>query len=324
MQAVLYRRYGPPEVLEYSETNKPVAVAHEVLVRVCAASVNPYDWHFLRGTPSFIRVLTGIGKPKSNRLGADLAGVVESVGPEVTRFKPGDAVFGTGRGAFAQYACAKETELALKPETISFEQAAAVPIAGITALQALRDRGNLQPGQAVLINGAAGGVGTFAVQIAAALGASVTGVCSTRNVELVHSLGAVRVIDYTRDDFALQAERYDVIFDLIGNRSLAEFRRALKPKGVFIGCGGGGPDTSSAALLAGMLGRALLAPFASQRLTGVLARINTGDLNVLGELMSAGKVKPSIDRSYPLAETADAIRYVETCHAHGKVIIAVP
>ena len=324
MQAVLYRRYGPPDVLEYTESEKPVPAAGEVLIRVHAASVNPYDWHFLRGTPSFIRVFTGIAKPKSPRLGADLAGVVESVGPQVVRLKVGDAVFGTGRGTFAQYACAKETELALKPEIISYEQAASVPIAGITALQGLRDSGSVQSGQTVVINGAAGGVGTFAVQIAASFGARVTGVCSTRNVELVRSLGAARVIDYTRENFTNSTERYDAIFDLAGSRSLADFRRSLKPNGVFIGCGGGGPDRSSASLLAGLLGRALLAPFSSQRLKGVLAKINTADLNVLGGMMSMGKIKPVIDRSYALAQTADAIRYVETCHARGKVIIAVP
>lgn len=323
MQAIVYRRYGPPDILEYTEAEKPVPAAHEVLIRVCAASVNPYDWHFLRGTPWLIRLFSGITKPKSIRLGADLAGLVESVGPEVARFKPGDAVFGKGSGAFAPYACAKETELALKPESVPFEQAAAVPIAGITALQGLRDCGRVQSGQTVLINGAAGGVGTFAVQLAASFGTHVTGVCSTSNVELVRALGAAHVIDYTRDDFTHAAERYDVIFDLVGNRSLADFRRALKPKGVFIGCGGGGPDRSSADLLAGMLGRALLALFAGQRLTGVLARINTADLEILGELMRTGKVRAEIDHNCSLAQTADTIRYVETGHAHGKVIVRV-
>ena len=232
MHAIVYHRYGTPDVLEYREIEKPAPGAGEVLVRVQAAAVNPYDWHFLRGTPAFIRVFTGLRRPKSPRLGADGAGVVEAAGPGIDRLKPGDKVFGICKGAFADYACAKGSELALMPPDLPFAQAASVPIAGITALQGLRDCGRVQPGQTVLINGAAGGVGTFAVQIAKTLGATVTGVCSTRNKEMVGSLGADRVIDYTREDFTSSAGRFDVIFDLVGNHALNAIRRALNPRGV--------------------------------------------------------------------------------------------
>lgn len=323
MQAAVYYRYGPPEVLSLQEFPQPTPIQNQVLVRVRAASVNPYDWHFLRGTPSFIRLFTGLTRPKFPGLGADLAGIVEAVGPAVTQLKPGDVVFGTGRGSFAQFACAPEATLALKPPGSSFEQAAAAPIAGITALQALRDCGHLQPGQSILINGASGGVGTFAVQIAASLGAVVTGVCSTRNVDLVCSLGAADVIDYTRENFTRLPARYDLLFDLVGNQSLSALRRALQPKGVYIGCGGGGPDRSSADLLATMLSRPLQAPFIRQKLTGVLAKVNTADLNQLATLMESGKVSPVFDRSFPLTEIAAAIGCVETCHARGKVIISI-
>lgn len=323
MRAIVYERYGPPEVLSLKQIETPAPAAGEVLIRVHAASVNPYDWHFLRGAPRFIRLFTGIGKPKSSRLGADCSGVVEEVGASVTRFKPGDAVFGTCKGSFAEFACGKENELALKPNKITFEEAASAPIAGITALQALRDCAKLQSGQQILINGAAGGVGTYAVQIARSLGAHVTGVCSTRNLELVRSLGAERVIDYTQQDFTLSSEKWDVIFDLVGNRALAETRRVLQPKGVFVGCGGGGPDRSSGELLAWMLGRTLLNPFVSQHLTGILAKINTVDLARLAAMIESGKITPVLDRSYPLDQTAAAIGYVETGHTRGKATIAV-
>lgn len=323
MQAIVYHRYGTPDELEYTEIEKPVPTPEQVLIQVRAASVNPYDWHFLRGMPSFIRMFTGLGSPRSPRLGADVAGVVVVVGANVTRLKAGDAVFGICKGSFAEYACAKQAEIAIQPRNISFEQAASVPIAGITALQGLRDSGRLQRGQSVLINGAAGGVGTFAVQIAKWMGAQVTGVCSTRNVELVRSIGADRVIDYTTENFTISSITYDVIFDLVWNHSLAAIRRALRPKGILVGCGGGGPEKSSGALLAGMLGTMAIAPFASQKLTGVHAKINTDDLNTLGSLIESGHVKPVIDRSYPLSNTAEAIRYVEGCHARGKVTIKV-
>jgi NADPH:quinone reductase-like Zn-dependent oxidoreductase len=323
MQAIVYHRYGPPDVLECREIEKPAPGVEEVLVRVQAAGVNPYDWHFMRGTPSFVRLFTGLRGPKFPRLGADAAGVVEAVGPGITRLKPGDRVFGACKGAFAEYACGKESGLALIPSGVSFAQAASVPIAGITALQGLRDCGLVKAGQKVLINGAAGGVGTFSVQIARALGATVTGVCSTRNVAMVNSLGADHAIDYTQVDFTQTGERFDVIFDLVGNHPLSALRRALTPRGTLVGCGGGGPDRSSGELLGAMLGQAIAAPFARQKLTSVLAKINTDDLNVLAGMLESGTVKPVLDRSYPLRETAEAIRYVEGCHAQGKVTIAV-
>jgi NADPH:quinone reductase-like Zn-dependent oxidoreductase len=323
MKAIVYQQYGPPEVLSLKEIDKPSPAEDEVLVRVCAASVNPYDWHFLRGKPTFLRLFTGLGKPKSPRLGADCAGVVEAVGPGVTRLKASDAVFGTCKGSFAEYACGKETNLAFKPAGVSFEQAASLPIAAITALQGLRDCAKLEAGQRVLINGAAGGVGTFAVQIARSMGADVTGVCSVRNAELVRSLGANRVIDYATEDFARGDEKWDAIFDLVGNRTLAEFRSALQPKGAFVSCGGGGPDKKAGELAGVMFGKMLIAPFVSQRLTGVLAKVRTADLAALAAMIEAGTLKPVLDRTYPFAETADAIRYVETGHARGKVIISV-
>jgi NADPH:quinone reductase-like Zn-dependent oxidoreductase len=321
--AILYHRYGSPDVLEYAEIEKPAPRADEVLLYVCAASVNPYDWHFLRGTPGFVRIFTGMGRPKSPFLGADVAGVVETVGPQVTRFKPGDAVFGTCKGAFAEHACAPEKTVALKPDNLTFPQAASIPIAGITALQGLRDCAKLKPQQTVLINGAAGGVGTFAVQIAKSLGSHVTAVCSTRNVDLARSIGADRVIDYTRENFTSSGQTWDVIFDLVGNHPLSAIRRALHPKGVFVGCGGGGPDKTSAELLGSMLTRPLIAPFVKQKLTGVLAKVNSADLDMLAALAASGKITPVLDQSFALPQTAAAIRYVEECHARGKVTIAV-
>lgn len=323
MQAIVYHRYGSPDVLEIADVERPAPGPGEVLVNVHQASVNPYDWHFLRGTPGFIRLFTGIGKPRLPRLGADVAGVVEAVGPNTRFFKPGDFVFGTCKGAFAEFACGRESQLARKPDRVSFEQAASLPIAGITALQGLRDCGRLHEDQSVLIYGASGGVGTFAVQIAKSMGARVTGVCSTRNVEMVQALGAERVIDYTREDFARSGFRYDVVFDLVGNRPLAAFRHVLKAKGIYVGCGGGGPDRGGLQLLAQMVGQMLLKPFVSQKLTGVLARVNTGDLAVLAAMVEEGKLKPVLDRQYRLRSTADAIRYVEQCHTRGKVTIAI-
>jgi NADPH:quinone reductase-like Zn-dependent oxidoreductase len=323
MHAILYHRYGPPDVVEYTDVEKPSPGPDEALIRVRAASVNPYDWHFLRGTPSFIRLFTGVGMPKSPRLGADVAGIVEAVGPRITRFKPGDAVFGTCKGAFAEYACAPEKSLALKPENLTFQQAASIPIAGITALQGLRDCGRLKAQQRVLINGAAGGVGTFATQIAKYFGAHVTGVCSTRNLDLVQSIGADGVIDYMHEDFTRPGQTYDVVFDLVGNHPLSAFRRALRPKGIYVGCGGGGPDKSSADLLSNMLGRLLISPFVSQKIIGVFAKINSADLDLLGALVASGKIAPVLDQSFVLPEVAAAIRYVEQCHARGKVTITV-
>jgi NADPH:quinone reductase-like Zn-dependent oxidoreductase len=323
MQAIVYHRYGPPEVLELVEIDKPTPAPGEVLVKIHAAAVNPYDWHFMRGAPKFFRVVIGLRGPKSPRLGADMAGVVESVGEGVTLFKAGDAIFGTGKGSFAEYACEAESKLAIKPGSVSFEHAAAAPIAGITALQGLRDSGMVQPGQRVLINGAAGGVGTFSVQIGKWLGAHVTGVCSTRNVALVESLGADRAIDYTQEDFTRGGHRWDVIFDLVNNHPLADFRRVLEPKGVFVGCGGGAIEKSSIDYLEGMLGQAVIARFVSQKLTSVLAKINTADLKLLAGLLEKGTIRSVIDRSFPLKSVAEAIGYVETGHARGKVTIAI-
>ena len=322
MQAIVYHRYGSPDVLELQEIPKPTPAEGQVLIRVHAASVNPYDWHFLRGTPSFIRLFTGLRRPKSPRLGADVAGVVEAVGAKAAPFKPGDAVFGTAKGSFAEYACAAASQLAVKPQEISFEQAACLPIAGITALQGLRDKGKVQTGQTVLINGAAGGVGTFAVQIAKSLGARVTGVCSTQNVELIRSIGADEVIDYTHEDFARSARRYDLLLDLVGNRSLADCLRAIHPRGTYISCGGGGPDRSTMDLVAQLLQNAVRSRFVSQKMPGLLAKINREDLAILADLVQRGTVTPVVDRTYSLREIAEAVRHVESGHVRGKVVIA--
>ena len=323
MQAIVYHRYGSPDVLELEEIPKPTPAEDQVLIRVHAASVNPYDWHFLRATPSFIRLFTGMRRPKFPRLGADVAGVVEAVGVKAAPFKPGDAVFGTAKGSFAEYACATASQLALKPQEISFEQAACLPIAGITALQGLRDKGKVQTGQAILINGAAGGVGTFAVQIAKSLGMRVTGVCSTRNFELLRSIGADEVIDYTREDFAHSNQQYDLLFDLVGNRSLADCLRAVQPHGTYISCGGGGPERRTMDFLAQMLRSAVRSRFASQKMSGLLAKINREDLAILAGLVQRGTVIPVVDRTYSLRETAEAVRHVESGHVRGKVVIAV-
>jgi NADPH:quinone reductase-like Zn-dependent oxidoreductase len=323
MQAIVYHRYGSPDVLELEEIPKPAPTEGQVLIRVHAASVNPYDWHLLRGTPSFIRLLIGMRRPKYPRLGADVAGVIEAVGAKVAPFKPGDAVFGTAKGSFGEYACAAASQLAVKPQEISFEQAACLPIAGITALQGLRDKGNVQTGQTALINGAAGGVGTFAVQIAKSLGARVTGVCSTRNVALLRSIGADEVIDYTRQDFARSTQRYDLLFDLVGNRSLADCLCVVRPGGTYISCGGGGPERSTMDLLAGLLQNAVRSRFVSQKMPGLLAKINREDLAILADLVQRGTVIPVVDRTYSLRETAEALRHVEAGHVRGKVVIVV-
>lgn len=323
MQAIVYRRYGSPDVLELQEIPKPTPAEGQVLIRVHAASVNPYDWHFLRGTPSFIRLFIGLRKPRSPRLGADVAGVVEVVGPNASQFKPGDSVFGTAKGSFAEYACAAASQLAVKPQEISFEQAACLPIAGITALQGIRDKGKVQTGQTILINGAAGGVGTFAVQIAKSLGAHVAGVCSTGNVELLQSIGTDEVIDYTRADFTRSAKHYDLLFDLVGNRSLAECLRAVQPSGTYISCGGGGPERSSMDLLVRLLHDAVRSRFASQKTPGLLAKVNHDDLAFLAHLVQTGKVTPIVERTYSLRESAEAIRHVESGHTRGKVVITV-
>jgi NADPH:quinone reductase-like Zn-dependent oxidoreductase len=293
------------------------------LIRVRAAAVNPYDWHFMRGEPYAVRIAAGgLRKPKDSRLGADVAGEIEAVGKNITQFKPGDGVFGMCKGAFAEYACATESALAMKPDNVTFEQAASVPIAAFTALQGLRDKGELQPGQQVLINGAAGGVGTFAVQIAKSFGAEVTGVCSTRNVGMVRSIGAYQVIDYTQEDFTKSVRRYDVILDCVGNHSFSECRRVLNPRGIYVGAGGTS-DNWMIAPLARALKALVLSWFVSQKQVMVLAKPSKEDLTVMRELMESGKVTPVIDRSYSLSEVPDAIRCLEAGHARGKVVITV-
>jgi NADPH:quinone reductase-like Zn-dependent oxidoreductase len=327
MKAIRYYRYGPPDVLELQDIDPPAVGDNEVLVRVRAASVNPLDWHFMRGAPYLVRAMAGLSRPRASaaRLGADMAGSVEAVGTNVTEFQPGDQVFGglEHRGTLAEYISIRQDAAVLaKPASLTFEQAASVPVAGCTALQALRDKGQVRPGHKVLINGASGGVGTFAVQLAKAFGAEVTGVCSTQNTELVASIGADQVIDYTREDFTRAARRYDLLVDIAGNRTLAETRRVLAPKGVLVGVGG--PDKGR---WIGPLGRsvrmALLSPAVSQRMVFFLARQNKADLAVLRELLEAGKVTPVVDRTYPLSEVAEAIGYLEEGHARGKVAITV-
>ena len=328
MKAIVYCDYGLAN-LKLEEVEKPVPNDDQILVRVRAASVNPYDWHFIEGTPKIMRAMgVGLRKPKDTRVGVDFAGTVEAVGKNPAaagQFKPGDEVFGGKGGAFADYVCPRAGRaVALKPANITFEQAASVNIAGITALQALRDKGKVQSGQKVLINGASGGVGTFAVQIAKSLGADVTGVCSTRNVDLVRSLGADHVIDYTKEDFTKSGQRYDVILDNVGNQPLLSFRRALSPKGKYVMIGGGGPNDQG---LIGPLFRPikamLLSPFVSQEMGMFMADTNQKDLAILADLMQSGKVKPVIDRTYKLSEVPAAIAYLEQGHARGKVVITV-
>ena len=323
MTAILYRCYGSPDVLKLEETPKPTPKADELLVRVHAASVNPLDWHYMTGSPYIMRLDAGLGAPKDPRMGVDFAGTVEAVGQNVTHFKPGDEVFGGRDGAFAQYVTVREARaVALKPANMSFEQAAAVPIAGITALQAVRDKAQIHAGQKVLINGASGGVGTFAVQIAKSLGAEVTGVCSTRNLEMVRSIGADHVIDYTREDFTKGTQRYDVIVDTVGTHSLLEYKRVLNPNGVYVMVGSTTPGNWFGWLELPIAAK-MLSPFTSQRLGMMLADLNQKDLNVLGGLMQSGKLTPVIDRSYKLNEVPAAIRYLQAGHARGKVVITV-
>jgi NADPH:quinone reductase-like Zn-dependent oxidoreductase len=323
MKAIRYQRYGGPDVLELRDVDPPAVGVDEVLIRVRAAAVNPLDFHFMRGTPYLVRAIAGLSRPKVHGLGADVAGQVEAVGRNVTRFQPGDEVFGECRGAFAEQVCVRQDAAVLaKPANLSFAQAAAVPVAGFTALQALRDTGGLQPGYRVLVNGASGGVGTFAVQLAKAFGAEVTGVCSTRNVETARSIGADHVIDYTKADFTRNGQRYDLVIDTAGNRTLPEIRRVLTPKGVLVGVGA--PDRGDwIAPLLGMARMVLYSAVVSQRMRSMLARPRRDDLAVLRELIEAGKVTPVIDRTYPLAEVPAAIRYLEEGHARGKVVITV-
>lgn len=322
MKAVVYRCYGSADVLELEEIEKPIPADNEVLVKIHAAAVNPLDWHFMRGSPYFMRLGSGLGAPKETRLGVDFAGTVEAVGWNVTRFKPGDEVFGARTGAFAEYVTVRDDRaLVLKPDKVTFEEAASVPIAAITALQALRDKGQIKAGQKVLINGASGGVGTFAVQIAKSFGAEVTGVCSTRNVEMVRSIGADHVIDYTREDYTQNGERYDLIIDMVGNHSLLKNRDVLSSEGTFVIVGGAKGDWIGP--LMGPIRAMMLSPFVDQKFVTLLARLSQEDLSTLGDLMQAGKVMPVIDRNYRLNEVPAAIRYSEEGHARGKIVIVV-
>lgn len=321
MRAIVQHRYGAPDVLELQEVDEPVVQDDRVLVRVHAASVNPVDWHFTRGTPYLIRLEAGLRRPKVTRLGVDVAGRVEAVGRNVTLLQPGDEVFGQSRGSFAEYLSASEPGLARKPTNLTFEEAAAVPVAASTALQGLRDRGRIQPGQKVLVNGASGGVGTFAVQIAKSFGAEVTGVCSTRNVDLVRSLGADRVVDYTREDFTRSGQRYDLILEAVGNRSLADCRRVLGTNGALVLVGA--PEGRWLGPLVRPVTALVLSRVGRQRMGSFLASRSRDDLAVLTELLEAGKVTPVIDRHYSLGEVPEALRYLEEGHARGKVVITV-
>lgn len=324
MKAIVNHEYGSPDVLELEDVSMPVVKSDEVLVRVFAAAVNPGDWDIMHGTPYVLRLVTGLRKPRSKVLGLAMAGRVEEVGSNVSEVRVGDEVFGgVGKGGFAEYVCVPEGSLAPKPSGLTFEQAAAVPVAGAAALQALRDVGRVQPGQRVLINGASGGVGTFAVQIAKAFGAEVTGVSSAANVELVRSIGADHTIDYTAEDFTKTGKRYDLILDNVGNRTLSELRRALAPKGMLI------PNSNKAGgrWVGGYLRRALQAlvvsPFVSQKLRPFASRDKREDLLVLSELIQSGKVTPVIDATYPLNRIAEALSYLGAGHARGKVVITI-
>ena len=318
MKAIVYSG----GVLKLEEIEKPLPADDEVLIKVRAASVNPLDYHFLRH-PFLRPVMARASKAKTLSPGRDVAGQVEAVGKNVTQFKVGDEVFGACNGAFAEYACARESAFATKPSSVSFEQAASVPVAGLTALQGFRDKAQIQPGQKVLINGAAGGVGTFAVQIAKVFGAEITGVCSTRNVEMVRSLGADTVIDYTREDFTSNGKQYDVIFDLVANHSFAEHRRALTPNGIYIGAGMLGLDGSMFTVLKRLLPELIKWRFVSQKSVSLLAKLNRQDLDTIGALIADGRVTPVIDRRYSLSEAPDAVLYLEEGHARGKVIIDI-
>ena len=337
MKAIMYHRYGTPDVLECEETEKPTPEDNHVLIKVRAASVNPLECGVIRGAARFVN---GLRKPKITRLGVDVAGEVEEVGRNVTQFRSGDAVFGvcvrnpqasgvgiwSCQGTFAEYVCAHESTLVKKPDNVAFEQAASAPMAAFTALQGLRDKGRIRSGQKVLINGASGGVGTFAVQIAKSFGAEVTGVCSTKNLEIVRSIGADHVIDYTREDFTKSGQHYDVVFDCIVNHSALAIRRVMKPKGICVAVGGPHGHWFGAMfrMLMALFIAFVMSRFTSRKLIIFIARPNRDDLNLMRELMATGKVTPVIDRRYGLTEVPHAIRYLEEGHARGKVVITMP
>jgi len=323
MKAIIPCEYGSPDVLKFEDVEKPVPNDNQVLIKVRAASLNPVDGHLLRGM-LLLRPVTGLRKPRKTFIGADVAGEVEAVGENVTEFKPGDDVFGTARPSLADYVCAPARALVIKPTNLTFEQAGSVGVAGLTAFQGLR-KAKIQAGQRVLVNGASGGVGTFAVQIAKSFGAEVTGVCSTRNLDLVRSIGADHVIDYTKEDFTKSEERYDLLFDNVSNHSFSERRRILNPNGtcVLAGMGGAGLHPESWGRVAGNLKAGLLSPFVNQKFVMFITKVNKDDLTMLADLMQSGKVTPVIDRTYNWKETPEAFRYLETGRARGKIVITV-
>lgn len=322
MKAIIYTQYGSPDVLQFKEVEKPTPKDNEVLIKVHASSLNAADWHHMRGAPWLFRLACGLQKPRNIFFGADVAGRIEAVGKDITQFRPGDEVFGDlskcGRGALAEYVCATEDALVLKPASISFEEAAAMPVASVTALGGLRSNGQIQAGQRVLINGASGGVGTFAVQIAKAFGAEVTAVCSTSKVDMVRSIGADHVIDYTKEDFTTNGRQYDFILAANGYRPLSAYRRALSPGGTYVTTGG-----TTAQMFEAMLLGSVVSMTGRQQMGNAMAKPNPTDLAFIRDLMVAGKVRPVIDRCYPLAETADGMRYLEEGHAKGKIAITV-
>ena len=322
MQAIVCEKYGPPNVLEFKQVDQPIPKDDEVLVSVQAASVNAADWHFLRGEPIIMRLVSGLFRPKIKILGADIAGQVEAVGTKVKQFQPGDAVFGDisdcGWGGYAEYVCAREEALVHKPANMNYEEAAAIPFASVTALQGLRDNGKIASGQKVLINGAAGGVGTFAVQLAKSFDTEVTAVCSSRNLDMARSTGADHVIDYTKEDFTRNDKRYDLIMGVNGFQPISAYKRALRPQGTYVMAGGSG-----AQIFQGLFLGPILSIIGNKRLRNFVAKPKQNDLAFIKELVEAGKIKPVIDRSYPLSEVPDAIRYLETGHARGKVVITI-
>lgn len=319
MKAIVYEKYGSPDVIQLKDIEKPTPKNDEVLIKIHAASVNAYDWHFLTADIFLIRLMGGgLLKPKNTRLGADMAGRIETVGKNVKQFQPGDEVFGMVKGSFAEYTCAPESALALKPVNISFDEAAAIPMAAITALQGLRDEGQIRAGQTVLINGASGGVGTFAVQIAKSFGAEVTAVCSTRNLEQARSIGADHVIDYTKEDFTKNGQQYDLVFAANGYHSLSAYKRALTPKGIYIMAGG-----TMGQIFQSMLIGPMMSENGGRKMSGISAKRSQDDLVFIKELFEAGKIKSVIDKRYPLGEAAEALRYLGAGHARGKVVISV-
>jgi NADPH:quinone reductase-like Zn-dependent oxidoreductase len=323
MKAIVREKYGSADVLELKDVDKPVIDDDSVLVRVRAASINAYDWHMMRGRPYLVRMVAGLRKPRSSAMGMDVAGQVEAVGKNVTQFRPGDEVFGSRSGSLAEYVRGTDKSVLVpKPAGLTFEQAAAVPMAAQVALQGLRDKGQIKAGHRVLINGASGGVGTFAVQIAKAFGADVTAVCSTRNVDMVRSLGADEVIDYTKEDFTRRGERYDVILDVAASGSLSSRLRVLEPNGTLVGVGSAKTD-GTGSIMVGLLEVAVRSRFGSRKTPFFLGKSSKEDLLTLKELIEAGKVRPVIDRTYPFTETADALRYLETGHARAKVVITL-